>query len=30
MDYIESGSRSVIGDGVSWRMECDRGQSDGG
>ena len=30
MDYIESRGQSVIGDGVSWGMECDGGQSDGG
>ena len=30
MDYIVSGGQSVIGDGVSWGMECDGGQSDGG
>ena len=30
MDYIESGGWSVIGDGVSWWVECDGGQSDGG
>ena len=30
MDYIESRGWSVIGDGVSWGMECDGGQSNGG